>query len=129
MMFDWISNCKATLFSKNCFKTSPYRWNLSSTTSRARPEKVIMCSLSKIDKDCLKIIACSLKELLQTCLGAATVNANPSIPVTNAFKSRPISVSFLIRTSLKEYHSQAGSTIQTCSSLHWTQVLCIGVLQ
>ena len=39
MMFDWISNCKATLFSKNCFKTSPYRWNLSSTTSRARPEK------------------------------------------------------------------------------------------
>ena len=49
---------------------------------------------------------------MQTCLGAATVNANPSIPVTNAFKSRPISVSFLIRTSLKEYHSQAGSTIQ-----------------
>ena len=64
-------------------------------------KKVIMCSLSKIDKDCLKIIACSLKELLQTCLGAATVNANPSIPVTNAFKSRPISVSFLIQENIR----------------------------
>ena len=51
MLFEWISNCEATLLAKKCFKTLPYhwsfkcfktlpyRWNLSNTTSRARPEK------------------------------------------------------------------------------------------
>ena len=40
-------------------------------------------------------------------------------------KARPISASFLIRTSGKEYHSQAGSTRKGKKVLHWILSECI----
>ena len=40
-------------------------------------------------------------------------------------KARPISASFLVRTSGKEYHSQAGSTRKGKKVLHWILSECI----